>query len=110
MPPIPGKPLILCISAIDSSLGELLAQSDEMGKEISIYYISQTLVAYEINYTSIEKACHAIVFSSQKLWHYMLAHTVHLIAKIDPLKYLLNKVALTGCLAKWMMILSKFEI
>jgi len=40
----------------------------------------------------------------------MLAHTVHLVAKIDPLKYLLNKAALSGCLAKWMMILSKFDI
>ena len=34
---------------------------------------------------------------------------MHLIAKIDPLKYLLNKVVLTGCLAKWMMILSEFD-
>ena len=40
----------------------------------------------------------------------MLAHTVHLIAKIDPLKYLLSKVALTGCLAKWMVILFEFDI
>lgn len=40
----------------------------------------------------------------------MLGHTVHLIAKIDPLKYLLRKNALTGHLAKWMMILSEFDI
>ena len=40
----------------------------------------------------------------------MLSHTVHLIAMIDPLKYLLSKVALTGCLAKWMMIPFKFDI
>ena len=31
-------------------------------------------------------------------------------AKIDPLKYFLSKAALTGRLAKWVMILSKFEI
>ena len=66
-------------------------------------------MAYEINYTSIEKACLAVVFASQKLRHYMLAHTVHLIAKIDPLKYFLSKAALTGHLAKWMMILSEFD-
>ena len=40
----------------------------------------------------------------------MLVHTIHLIAKIDPLKYLLCKASLTGRLAKWMMILSKFDI
>lgn len=35
---------------------------------------------------------------------------VHLIAKMDPLNYLLSKVVLTGQLSKWMMILSKFDI
>lgn len=67
MPPIPGKPLILYISATDSSLGALLAQSDETSKERAIYYISKTLVAYEINYKIIEKECLAVVFASQKL-------------------------------------------
>ena len=40
----------------------------------------------------------------------MLSHTVKLIAKIDPLKYLLSKAALTGWLAKWVMVLSEFDI
>lgn len=35
---------------------------------------------------------------------------MHLIAKIDPLKYLLGKAALIGRLAKWMMILLEFDI
>ena len=51
-----------------------------------------------------------MVFSSQKLWHYLLTHKVKLIAKIDPLKYLLSKSALTGRLVKWVMILSEFDI
>lgn len=40
----------------------------------------------------------------------MLAHIVNLIAKIDPLKYLLRKVVLTRNLAKWIMILLEFDI
>ena len=40
----------------------------------------------------------------------MLSHTIKLIAKIDPLKYLLSKAALTGQLAKWVMVLSEFDI
>ena len=51
-----------------------------------------------------------MVFSSQKLWHYLLTHKVKLIAKIDPLKYLLSKPTLTGRLTKWVMILSEFDI
>ena len=52
----------------------------------------------------------AVVFASQKLRHYMLAHTTRLVAKINPLKYLLSKATLTGCLAKWVMVLSEFDI
>ena len=40
----------------------------------------------------------------------MLSHTKHLIAKIDPLKYLLSKGSLTGRVAKWDLILSEFDI
>ena len=40
----------------------------------------------------------------------MLVHIGHLIVKIDPLKYLLSKATLNSHLAKWMMILSKFDI
>ena len=40
----------------------------------------------------------------------MLAHTTRLVAKIDPLKYFLSKVALTGHLAKWVMVLGEFDI
>ena len=67
MPRISRKPLILYISATEFSLGALLAQLDEYGKERVRYYISCTLVSYEVNYTSIEKAFLAVVFASKKL-------------------------------------------
>ena len=88
----------------------MLAQEDDNNKERAIYYLSRTLISYEMNYSIIEKACLAVVFVSQKLRHYMLAHTTRLVAKIDPLKYLLSKAALTGRLAKWVMVLSEFDI
>ena len=81
-----------------------------MGKEWAIYYISYTLVDYELKYTYIEKSYLVVVFASQKHRHYMLMHTTQLVAKIDPLKYLLSKATLTGRLAKWMMILLEFDI
>ena len=40
----------------------------------------------------------------------MLAHIVHVISEIDPLKYLLRKAMLTRHLAKRMMILLEFKI
>lgn len=93
-----------------ASLEVLLAQEDDTKKERAIYYISMTLVSYELNYSIIEKACLAVVFASPKLRHYMLSHIVKLIVKIDPLKYNLSKSTLTGRLAKWVLILSEFDI
>jgi len=64
MPPIQGKPLLLYISATPIALGALLAQQNHKGKEQAIYYISMTLVGYELQYTPIERACLAVVFDS----------------------------------------------
>ena len=92
------------------ALGALLAQLDDAGKERAIYYISRTLVGYELNYMPMEKAFLAVVFSTQKLYHYMLSHTMQLISKIDPLKYIISRTVLTRHLAKWVMLLSEFDI
>ena len=110
MPPMYGKPLILYISMTESSLGILLDQEDNNNKEQAIYYLGLTLISYKINYSIIEKAWFVVLFSSQKLRHYMLVHTMWLVAKIDPLKYLLSKAALIGRLAKCVMILRDFDI
>lgn len=67
MPPILDQPLLLYISATSTALGALLTQQVAEGKEKAVYYISRTLVGYELNYTPIECACLAMVFSSQKL-------------------------------------------
>ena len=64
MPPIYGKPLILYISMTKTSLGILLAQEDNNNKEQAIYYLSHTLISYEMNYSINEKACLAVVFTS----------------------------------------------
>ena len=96
VPPVPGRPLILYISATLPTLGAPLAQHDDNDRERAIYYISRTLVGYELNYTPMEKAFLAVVFSTQKLCHYMLSHTIQLVSKIDPLKYMLSRPTLTG--------------
>lgn len=73
-----------------------IGKHDKNGKERAIYYISRTLIDYELNYTPIERACLVVIFASQNLRHYMLSHKVQLIARFDPLKYLLSRATLTG--------------
>ena len=94
--PILGKPLVLYIAAQEKSLGALMAQENEKGKERALYYLSQTLNRAELHYSPIEKMCLALFFAIEKLEHYMQAYTVHLIAKADPIKYVLSKPVVSG--------------
>jgi ribonuclease HI/uncharacterized protein YehS (DUF1456 family) len=108
--PIPGKPLILYIAAQEQSLGALLAQKNEVEKEKALYYLSRKLTGAELRYSPIEKMCLALFFSIHKLRHYMQAHTIHLIAKVDPVKYILSRPVISGRLAKWSVAFQEFEI
>jgi hypothetical protein len=108
--PVKGCPLILYIATQSASVGALLAQHNDEGKEVACYYLSHTLVGAENNYSPIEKLCLALVFSLKKLRHYMLAHPIQLIARADPVRYVLNQPALMGCLVKWAIIMMEFYI
>jgi hypothetical protein len=108
--PVKGHPLILYIATQPTSIGALLAQHNDEGKEVACYYLSHTLVGAEINYSPIEELCLALVFSLKKLQHYMLAHLIQLIASADPVRYVLNQPALMGRLGKWAIIMMEFDI
>ena len=60
--------------------------------------------------TLLEKTCVALVWATYKLRHYMLAYKVLLIARIDPLKYLMETPVDDGKTAKWVLLLSEFDI
>ena len=40
----------------------------------------------------------------------MQAYTIHLVAKVDAVKYVMSKPVLTGRLAKWALLLNQHEI
>ena len=74
-----------------------------------ICYINKKMLAYEEKYSPLEKTCVALVWATHKLKHYMLAFKVLLIAKMDPLKYLKEKLVQDGKTAKWVLLLSEFD-
>ncbi|XP_074297459.1 uncharacterized protein LOC141628187 [Silene latifolia] len=88
----------------------MCAQEIEDHKERALYYLSRTLVGVELNYAPIEKICLALVFAIQKLRHYMQAHTIHVVSKADPIKYILSRPVLSGRLAKWAMLLKRYDL
>ena len=70
-------------------------------REQAIYYLSKKFTAYEMNYSMLERTCCALVWAPHRLRQYMLNHTTWLISKIDPMKYIFEKSALMGRIARW---------
>ena len=68
------------------------------------------MLPYKEKYLPLEKTCVALVWATRKLRHYMLAYKVLLIARMDPLKYLMEKLVQDGKIAKWVLFLSEFDI
>ena len=90
----------------------LLAQKDDDGHEQAIYYLSKTLIGTESRYNSIEKECLALVFVIQKIRHYLVDQTIHVIFRVNPLRLLMTKPGLLNSrLAKWaLLVLSLIHI
>jgi len=98
-------------TCLDESMGYVLGQHDESGKrERAIYYLSKKFTAYEMNYSLLERTCCALAWAAHCLRQYMLSYTTWLVSKMDPVKYIFEKPALTGRIARWQVLLSKFDI
>ena len=111
VPLVPKKPLLLYLTTTNTTMGALLAQYlEETRKENAIYYIGKKMLPYEEKYSPLEKTCVALVRATHKLRHYMLAYKILLIARTDPLKYLMEKLVQDGKTTKWVLLLSKFDI
>ena len=91
MLPVPERPLIMYLIVLELSMGCILGR-DEIGtKEHGIYYLTKKFTDYETRYSNLEKTCCALAWATKRLRQYMLTHTTWLIARKDPLKYVLEK-------------------
>ncbi|XP_070028784.1 uncharacterized protein [Nicotiana sylvestris] len=107
---IPEKPLILYISAHERSIGALLAQGNNEGKENALYYLSRMRTPNELKYSRIEKLCSTLIFFIQKLKHYFQAHIVRLVSRENPINFVISKPVLSDRLARWYLQFQQFEI
>ena len=111
IPPVPGRPFILYMTVLDESMGCVLGQYDESRKrEWVVYYLSKKFTACEMNYSFLERTCCALVWAAHRLKQYMLNYTTWLVSKMDPVKYIFEKPALTGWIARWQVLLLEFDI
>ena len=54
--------------------------------------------------------CLALFFAIDKLEHYMQAYTTHVIAKAVPIKYVLSRPVVSGCIARWAVLLQQYDL
>jgi ribonuclease HI len=107
---VAGRPLCLYLSSNSQAIGALVAQEDESGTEKPVYYVSRTLRDAGTRYSGAERACLALIYASQRLRHYFLAHKIQLMTKSHPIRSLLYRPILSGRLAQWLLQLSQYEI
>ena len=96
MPATLGHPLLLYFSVSDIALGCMFALLDDLRKERAIYYLSKMMIDYETRNVMIEDFFLAMVWATQRLRHYMTEYSVHLISRLDPLRYFFDRLALIG--------------
>uniref|UniRef100_A0A2N9J1X6 RNA-directed DNA polymerase n=1 Tax=Fagus sylvatica TaxID=28930 RepID=A0A2N9J1X6_FAGSY len=108
--PVPGRPLRLYLASNNEAIGGLVAQEDEDGTEKPIYYVNCALRDAETRYSGAERVCLALIYASQRLRHYFLAHKIQLMTKSHPIRSLLHRPILSGRLAQWLLQLSQYEI
>ena len=91
---------MLYLSVLDIALGCMLAHLNDSSRERAIYYLSKRMLEYETRYVMIEHFCLALVWATRRLRHYMTKHFVHLVTRLDPLRYLFDRLVLTSRLMR----------
>ena len=101
--PTLSVPLQLYLASNDKAVGALIAQEGEDGIEQPVYYVSRALRDAKTRYLRAECTCLSLIYATQKLRHYLLAHTMHLMTKSNLIKTLLQRPVLSGRLAQWLL-------
>ncbi|RDX63345.1 Retrovirus-related Pol polyprotein, partial [Mucuna pruriens] len=103
VPAVPRKPLILYLIVLEESMGCMKERAGYLLPQYKIHRMRKEV-------TALERTCCALVWAAKRLRQYMLSHTTWLVAKTNPIKYILEKPALTGKITRWQMALSEYDI
>ncbi|XP_059627234.1 uncharacterized protein LOC132270032 [Cornus florida] len=98
MPSRKKWPLKLYLSTTEESIGRMLAQNNELGKEQAVYYLSRVLTDVGCRYSSIEKLC--LYYSAMKLRIYMRLVDIYILCQTNVIKYMLSRPLINGRIVK----------
>ena len=104
------KDWVLEVDASDIALGAVLGQHQDDDNEVHpVYFWSRQLSHAEQNYSITDRECLAIIAASSKFCPYILGGKIAIYGDHTAVKWLLNKLEITGCHARWKVKLSEFD-
>ena len=108
-PPLWSKPSHVFVDTLDVAVGSALMQCTPPNWYRPVFYASQRLSATEKNYSTTKREALGMVYNINKLWHYLFGRKFTFHVDHSAILYLVNKQALTGRLARWMLLLQEFD-
>ena len=106
--PVAGRKFRLCTDASGTGLGAVLCQEHE-GENHPVMCASKKLNAAELNYSTIEKECLAIVWAVQKFEPYLYGREFVIQTDHSPLQHLERVRSPSGRITRWAMCLQPFS-
>ena len=63
-----------------------------------------------MKYSPIEKLCLALYFACSKLRHYVIQERIYIVSQTDLIKFMLNRLVISGRFGKWSLALAEFTL
>ena len=108
-PPDWTKEFHITLDASDWCLGAILWQFDVSNRESPMYYASRQMSLAEKKYTTTKREALAVIYAYKKFQHYLLGYRIVFHTDHDSFKYLVNKLDLSGRIARWILLLQEFN-
>lgn len=107
MPNFDNK-FVLHADASGSALGAVLSQEHD-GHLLPVAFASRALNKHELNYTTLQLECLAVVFGLQKFHQYLEHREFDVHTDCSALSWLMTNPRQTGKIARWITFLNSFK-